>query len=176
MTQHMSKMATVLDLQDMMIKVGRKEMKMSDVGRAVCEAMVNAWHDGITLVLRLANATPDFMLELNVKDVLPTEIWTAANLTPGCKLTDAHKGMIKTAKLDPKKFRMADGFHICFTSCFSMNDWKEFMRGKMPMGAVQPVQVCRSHQQVADVMRLGVEVEANLDDALSEMDRLADML
>ena len=44
------------------------------------------------------------------------------------------------------------------------------------LGAVQPVQVCRSHQQVADVMRLGVDVEANLDDALSEMDRLADML
>jgi len=44
-----------------------------------------------------------------------------------------------------------------------------------PLGEVQPVQMSRSIQQLAEVMRDGIPADGT-DDALSEMDRLADML
>ena len=57
-----------------------------------------------------------------------------------------------------------------------MDDWKGYLRGKIPMGELQPVQMCASLEQVAEVMQNGLPKGANLDDDLSEMDRLADML
>ena len=47
--------------------------------------------------------------------------------------------------------------------------------GKLPLGELMPVQMCRSIQQVAEVMRDGLPKD-KMDDDLSEMDRLADML
>ena len=43
------------------------------------------------------------------------------------------------------------------------------------LNKVQPVQMSRSIQQLAEVMRDGIPADGT-DDALSEMDRLADML
>ena len=76
---------------------------------------------------------------------------------------------------DGTNVRIRDGFHLVFSSCFEMNTWKNFLRGKLPLGEVQPVQMSRSIQQLAEVMRDGIPADGT-DDALSEMDRLADML
>ena len=52
-----------------------------------------------------------------------------------------------------------------------------YMRGKLPLGELQPVQVCGlSKQHVAKVMKEGIATGATMEDQLSELDRLADML
>ena len=69
-------------------------------------------------------------------------------------------------------------FQLVLLSAFSMHTWRNNLRGKVPVHQLQPVQVCSSLSQVAFVLRdprRGCP-EDSMDDALSLMDRLADML
>ena len=56
-----------------------------------------------------------------------------------------------------------------------MDNWKTYLRGKVPMGAVQPVQTCGSLAQVAKVMEDGIAAD-QLDSELASLDALADQL
>ena len=55
---------------------------------------------------------------------------------------------------------------------------EDVYRSKMPVGEMQPVQVCSSRSQVAKVLLDGGVPSAAkaLDDDLAALDRLADML
>ena len=110
------------------------------------------------------------MLELNVKGVLPLDALTAEQMKPG-PLSPACVALAGKRSIS----RIRDGFHLVFSSCFTMDDWKSYLRGKLPLGEMQPVQMCRSVPQVWEVMSKGLPKDGT-DDALSEMDRLADML
>ena len=59
-----------------------------------------------------------------------------------------------------------------------MHTFRSNMRGKLPIGDLQPVQVCTSLSQVAAVLRDPRKAcpEESADDALAAMDALADML
>ena len=70
---------------------------------------------------------------------------------------------------------LQEGYHLCFISAFDMNNWKRYLRGKLPFGELQPVQVCGTLKQVAHVMKEGLPKDT-MDDDLGKMDRLADML
>ena len=132
--------------------------------------IVDAWKDGKTLVFRMGHSTPDFMLGLNSIGMA----FNGASMRPGPATEDAKKLLKKKDR--PDTFTIHDNFQFVFTSCFNMDDWKGYLRGKIPMGELQPVQMCASLEQVAEVMQNGLPKGANLDDDLSEMDRLADML
>ena len=56
-----------------------------------------------------------------------------------------------------------------------MNNWKRYLRGKLPFGELQPVQGGGTLMQVAHVMKEGLPKDT-MDDDLGKMDRLADML
>lgn len=68
-----------------------------------------------------------------------------------------------------------EGYQLCFLSAFDMNNWKRYLRGKLPMGELQPIQVCETLMQVAQVMKEGLPKDT-MDEDLDKMDRLADML
>ena len=70
----------------------------------------------------------------------------------------------------PDTFTIRDGFHFAFTSCFNMDDWKPYLRGKIPMGELQPVQMCSSLKQVGEVMKSGLPKGANLDQRRNRME------
>jgi len=175
-SQHLaSKGAMIHDMQGEIMAIGKKEKTeqavVDDLTAAICEAM----DLGKMLVIRLANSAPDLMFDWHYNYGLPNTFWTAENMTPGCTLTDDHLKLLKKHKYDTSRFAMFEGFHLVFASCFSTDDWKQFLRCKLPLGEMQPVQVCHSIQQVADVIRFGL-LANETDTALSEMDRLADML
>jgi hypothetical protein len=77
--------------------------------------------------------------------------------------------------LDGYAASLQEGYHLCFISAFDMNNWKRCLRGKLPFGELQPVQVCGTLMQVAHVMKEGLPKDT-MDDDLGKMDRLADML
>lgn len=171
-----SKGCKMLDLQEMGMQLAAKEMESAEAAGLIRDALVEAWADGVVLVMRYGSAALDLMLELSIKDVLPCDIWTAANMSPG-KLSADTKKILRKQDGDPERFAIREGFHLVLTSCFSMHNWKDYFRGRLPIGEVQPVQMCRSIQQVADVMRNPALIPKDtMSDDLDAMDRLADML
>lgn len=173
-TQKLStKGVQILDMQAMCMDMCDGSKSDKEAAEEVRSAIVDAMRDGKVLVLRLGNSAPDFMMQLNMKS-LPLDALRATVMQPGPLHKDAH-GLLTKADGPPERYRVHEGFHLVFTSCFHSNNWKQFLRGKLPFGELQPVQMCRSIQQVAVVMKDGLPADNSMD-ALSAMDALADML
>lgn len=131
---------TMVDVQQLIV-----ERKLEGVAfaTAIRDALVECWQDGRLCVMRLGQTAPDFCLQYNLADVLPVDVFDAQLLTPGqplhpslhCMLRDsAHAATAAT-------FQIANGFALVFVSAFSMHTFRESLRGKLPLGYVQPVQV-----------------------------------
>lgn len=139
-------------------------------------AVVEAMEDGNVLVVRLGHGVLDLLLDLNLPGILEAEAFTATSLAPGKPTKEAAKLLLNAKpKKEPERFVIRDDFHLVFTSQFHQDNWKQYMRGKLPLGEVQPVQMCASLGQVVDVMHNGVQTE-DMDKAISAMDALADLL
>ena len=106
------------------------------------------------LAMRLGHAAPDFMLSMNLKGVLPVDFFTAANLKPGRLHASCHP-LLRAKDGKAETFEIRPGFHLVLCTCFNKDQWREYLRGKIPMGEVQPVQVCKSTAQVALGTRVG---------------------
>ena len=46
---------------------------------------------------------------------------------------------------------MAEGYSLVITSCFNMNDYHDYLRSKLPLQYMQPVQVMPTLAEVAEV-------------------------
>uniref|UniRef100_A0A7S4B813 Uncharacterized protein n=1 Tax=Chrysotila carterae TaxID=13221 RepID=A0A7S4B813_CHRCT len=70
---------------------------------------------------------------------------------------------------------VSEGYCVVVTSCFNMNSYAQYLRNKLPLKDVQPIQVVQTSEKCALVLKSGLDIE-DVDDALDEMDRLADLL
>ena len=188
--------------------IADRELTDAQAVDAIRQEMVDCWADGKVLAMRLNASTPDFMLQWNVKGVLPCYSLTAACHKPGPLEPDAQP-LLRSDDGSPERFTIREGYHLvmmcalpadskatqqpspwpppldapllltcscpCHSSAFTANNWKRFLRGKIPMGEVQPVQMCSSLRQVMQVMKHGLPDDTT-DADLDALDRLADML
>ena len=176
-SQHFSSLggrASVLDVQQLCMDIADRVCTDAQAVDTVRQSIVDAWADGKVLAMRLNAATPDFMMQWNVKGVLPCYSLTAACHRPG-KLEPDALPLLRQADGSPERFTISEGYHLVMISAFTANNWKSFLRGKIPMGEVQPVQMCSSLAQVMHVMKHGLPDDTT-DDDLAALDRLADML
>jgi hypothetical protein len=104
--------------------------------------------------------------------------------TPRAGLLSAMKAAKGDGKGDGKgggassSITIAEGFQMIITSDFSMHTFRNYLRGKLPLGNVAPVQVCTSLSQVAAVLRDPDDAcpADNMRKSMAIMDDLADML
>jgi len=169
----------IVDIQASALE-GEPPEKQAEMMR---EAIVEAWGDGKVLVLRLGVAcvdlmTPDVMTYTFKKDTkgkLVLEVFTDENMSPTESLNEYQKALLTKKDGDPAKFRIREGFQLVITSGFNKDNWKTYLRGKLPLGELQPVQVCRSIMQVDSVLKHGLPKDDS-EDAFAKMNALADKL
>ena len=164
----------MLDVQQLVMDVAERTLGEDEAIETVRKSIVGAWGDGKILALRLNASAPELMLGWSKPTVLPSSSWKEACHRPGQVHNDA-AAMLRPKDGPIETFKIQPGYHLCFVSAFDMNNWKRYLRGKLPLGELQPVQVCGTLMQVAKVMKEGLPKDT-MDDDLDQLDRLADML
>ena len=170
--------ATVVDVQQLLMDHA-EDRSPEPFARALRDSLLEAMVSGKVLVLRLNQSAPDLALTYNLPAILPFQLWRHEFLKPGPLHEDLHPMLSEGAyKGKEASFSIANGFHLVVTSAFSMHTFRANLRGKLPIGNFQPVQVCSSLSQVAAVLRDPRKAcpETSVDDAMAAMDALADML
>jgi hypothetical protein len=137
------------------------------------DAVLECMATGTQLVLRLGKTAPDFMGSWNRKD-LPLDFLLPENAAAGPLQPALHKMVQPPA--EPSNFTVVEGYRLVVTSCFDMNSYYGYLRAKLPLQHMQPIQVLKSLTEVAEVLEYGLPKSSEEDDAFAEMDRLADML
>lgn len=182
-SQHYSNRSDVsmVDVQQLLLDTAQAGARLGPEGfaTAVRDAIVAACQSGRICALRLGQAAPDFALTYNIRDVLPYDVFDAQLLAPG-PLPESLHAMLDgvTTAGPPDGFQIAEGFQLVLISDFSMHTFRGHLRGKLPLGNLQPVQVCSGLSQVAAVLRRPREAcpEDDIDGALAKMDAIADGL
>ena len=140
--------------------------------------------------MRLGPTVPDFALEYDrlcgstgKNDLLPYT-WLDPECTrPGEPIHKSLHCMLESHTREspnpifngkPSKFVVKHGFHLVLISSHSMHSYAHNMRGRLSLGYLQPVQVCKSLTQVAAVLRDPKKAcpDENVEDAMAKMDAL----
>lgn len=187
-TQFYNRQATakIVDVQELLLEAGQQSKGTETVAAQLRDHIVQSWVDGSVCVLRLGQAAPSFNLEWNQRRLLPLELLDAEVVQPGPLIPELHGMVEASAKATgkalgpPAAFSIQPGFQLVLCSEFHLHSFPRFLNGKLPLGLLQPVQVCKSLVQVAAVLRDPAKAvpdeQAKIDDALEKMDALADML
>ena len=79
---------------------------------------------------------------------------------------------------NPATFKIAFGFQLIFISSYSMQTYRTNLRGHLRLDKLQPCQCVGSLSQCSGVLRDPMKFcpSDSADEAMSLMDRLADML
>ena len=171
----------VLDVQGLVLSIGKevcdqdgghRKVTDDDVCAQLRDAVLECMEAGTQLVLRLGRTAPDFMGSWNRKD-LPLDFLLPENAAAGPLQPVLHKMVQPPAK--PSNFTVVEGYRLVVTSCFDMDSYHGYLRSKLPLQHMQPIQVMTNLSEVAEVLEYGLP-KSDDDDAFAEMDRLADML
>lgn len=180
-TQYYSRQSAVrvLDLQDLIVE---QKAHGAEAAATVRNFVAECWRDGCVCALRLGATAPEFMSPAgwNLKGILPLDFLDPANKTAG-ELPMDLQCMAQSYANDtqrPPMTRIKEGFEIIFISNYHMHNYATYLRGRVPLQWIQPVQVCRSRAQVAAVLRdpKTAVPDDGLEEATAKMDALADLL
>jgi len=166
--------AAVVNVQELAIDSAKKERNSTTAEQAcsaIRDAAIECMECGKPLILRLGHTTPDFMLLWHLPDILPLEFFELSHkIQPGSRLPKELEHMHPDMPVT-----VEEKYLLAVTSCLDMNSYHSLLSSKLPLANFQPIQVVEDYQAVLDVLQNGLDTQ-NLDDALSELDRLADML
>ena len=164
----------VLDVRGLVLSIGHSKVNDDEVCAQLRDAVLECMQAGTQLVLRLGRTAPDFMGSWNRKD-LPLDFLLPENAAAGPLQPVLHKMVQPPAK--PSNFTVVEGYRLVVTSCFDMDSYHGYLRSKLPLQHMQPIQVMKNLSEVAEVLEYGLPAKStDDDDAFAEMDRLAEML
>jgi hypothetical protein len=136
------------------------------------DEVLECMRSGTQLLLRLGHTAPDFMGSWNRPD-LPIDFLTPEGKQPGPLPPFLHRMVQPPQKAQDVQIDAA--YDLVVTSCFNMDDYHSFLRSKIPLQYMQPIQVMPTLAEVAEVLRDGLPKSED-DDVFAEMDRLANLL
>ena len=195
-SQYFSKAgAKVIDVQLLLVDMSAEATPGQDASRSeeavkvIRQGLRDCWRDGKVCVLRLGKAAPDFSLAWNAPQLLPVDFLDPSQSKPGEALSaDIRRALAGNAKgrnaaksAGPTKDDfVAPGFALVLTSDYSMHTYQKWLKGRLPLGLTQAMQVCASRSEVAAVLRdpskAVPDEDAKNDAKMQAMDALADML
>merc|ERR1719453_458221 len=158
----------LVQMQELTMEFAKNKLTAKEVAEKVREKVLDGMHAGRKVVLRMGQSTPDWMLSFNLSGVLPLEFLQHHAAGP----LDAE--FAKEFGVDPAT-RVVEGFQLVLTSCFTMDTYQQYFKAKLPLREVQPIQVMQTLEEVSAVLADGLPKD-EMDDALAELDRLADLL
>jgi len=165
--------STVIDVADMLRQQAETaKMTNKQVCSVIREGVLDAMSEGQPLVLRLGHTAPDFMLSLNLNGLLCPALFDPMTFKAGPVSTLLDEMELRSRLSGGE---VSEGYCVVVTSCFNMNSYAQYLRNKLPLKDVQPIQVVQTSEKCALVLKSGLDIE-DVDDALDEMDRLADLL
>lgn len=92
-----------------------------------------------------------------------------------CFLSRPRRADAPFARASPTAFHSTHRFRLVITSQFHMDNFRQFLRSKLPLHWMQPVQYCDTLLDVCKVLENGLPAD-NSDDVFDEMERLANAL
>lgn len=178
--QFASRGGLVADVQGWAREIAEGSRTVEQTLTELRDAALDAMEAGRTLTVRLGHTTPDFMLGWCDKAILPNDFWTAGHHQSGGKLAAELHPMVSSAgRGDPARFEVREGYHLILCTMLKSGQWRNLLRGKLPIGELQPIQLCPGLVQIQTAMQQYEETGGAQDDvdaALAAMDSLADML
>jgi len=163
--------AMVVEIQELAMRYAESTKSAKEVCEEIRDAVLDCMREGRRLVLRHGHSTPDWMLNWNLKGVLPITFIDPACAEPGDMAADLQE-ILPPNDCD---FKVAEGYQLIVSSCFTMNTYKTYFRAKLPLQNLQPVQVMGSYEKVAAVLKDGLEID-EMDEKLDMISQLADAL
>jgi hypothetical protein len=112
-------------------------------------ALVNAMRHGLTLYVRLANGACDFVNTYSAADTWPLDVFDAPTVgqlgafaDEGRNLAESSHPLAAVLRSDDLQhgvFVPKKGFEVVVCTHFKLDDYADFLDGRLPMGRMQPI-------------------------------------